>query len=143
MERDYLEDGRLADIVALMQVLAFDKYTRRSEEGLEKELQGGPISGSKWINVAQKHPEFFRVAKESIDGQQKMQVSLVSRYVSDTNDEGKRPPLSVDYFGTLVRLAVDIYDRAAARRDRTMPIIVASIAFLGAVIGGWLGHYAR
>lgn len=38
----YLKDGRLADILALIQVLALDKDTHRREEGLAKELQGPP-----------------------------------------------------------------------------------------------------
>ena len=42
-KRPYLKPGRLADVLALIQVLAFDPHAHRSEAGvIEKEL--GPTS---------------------------------------------------------------------------------------------------
>jgi hypothetical protein len=38
----YLADGRLADVLALIQVLALDSAAHRSEEGIASELQGAP-----------------------------------------------------------------------------------------------------
>jgi len=40
----YLKHGRLADVLALLQVLALDKSAHRSEAGLQEELQGVPAS---------------------------------------------------------------------------------------------------
>jgi len=42
--RRYLQPGRLNDVLALIQVLAFDMYSHRSERGLQEELQGKPQS---------------------------------------------------------------------------------------------------
>jgi len=43
-ERVYAEPKRLADVMALIQVLALDEHTHRSEEDLKDELQGPPRS---------------------------------------------------------------------------------------------------
>jgi len=61
---DYLLPGRVADVLALLQVLAMDEHAHRSENGLTSELQGPPRSAKSWSALAQKHPEFFRVNPE-------------------------------------------------------------------------------
>lgn len=42
--RRYLKGERLADVMALIQILALDEHSHRSEDGLAKELQGNPSS---------------------------------------------------------------------------------------------------
>jgi len=44
MSRPYTKSGRLADVLALIQVLSLDTDTRRSMEGITEELQGPPTS---------------------------------------------------------------------------------------------------
>ncbi|BBJ24730.1 hypothetical protein [Candidatus Nitrotoga sp. AM1P] len=44
----YLQPGRLADVLALIQVLAYDQDTYRSEEGLNDELQSKAF---RWRNL--------------------------------------------------------------------------------------------
>ena len=60
-ERQYATPERLSDVMALIQVLALDKDAHRSESGLKGELQVLPRSAPTWTEVAQGHPEFFRV----------------------------------------------------------------------------------
>ena len=74
--KPYLKDGRLGDVLALIQVLALDKSALRSEAGLQEELQGKPSSATEWRAVANEHPEFFRVRQHGDN-----QVSLTSRFV--------------------------------------------------------------
>lgn len=87
----YLAEGRLADVLALIQVLALDEKTHRSEDGLASELQGPPRSAQKWPQIAERHPEFFRVRPLG-----EHRVSLVARHVAPS-EEDSHPPLSTDY----------------------------------------------
>jgi hypothetical protein len=58
----YLAEGRLADVLALIQVLALDEHAHHSKDGLASKLQGPPRSAENWPQVAKRHPEFFRVS---------------------------------------------------------------------------------
>ena len=51
----YLENNRLSDILALIQVLSLDKFAHRREKTLQGELQGLPLSSRTWENVAKEH----------------------------------------------------------------------------------------
>jgi len=61
---DYHNPERLADVMALIQVLALGPGTRRTEKGLRHDLQRPPRSTSTWTEFAEEHPEFFRVRDE-------------------------------------------------------------------------------
>jgi hypothetical protein len=77
----YTKPGRLSDVLALIQVLAFDPDTHRSESGIiEKEL-GSPASSKEgWVALAKEHPEIFRVSDEA-----KHPLSLVARHVQPSD----------------------------------------------------------
>ncbi len=81
----YLKKDRLANVLALIQVLALDEKAKRSEDGLQKELQGQPRSSDSWRQVGKEHPEFFRVHDE-VDAP----ISLVARYVTPNIGEDFR-----------------------------------------------------
>jgi hypothetical protein len=51
-KKTYLKENRLADVIALIQVLAFDKYSHRTVDGLNIELQGEPKSAASWEELA-------------------------------------------------------------------------------------------
>lgn len=57
----YLTPRRLADVMTLIQVLAFDPSARRSSHGLEEQLSRAPLSAETWAELARLHPEFFRI----------------------------------------------------------------------------------
>lgn len=131
----YLLPGRLADVLALVQVLAMDEHAHRSEEGLKSELQGPPRSAKTWPEVAQKHPEFFRVKP---DGEHR--VSLIARHVSPEEDSG-RLPLPADYTSKLLQLAVELHDREVRRSQSWhvwLPMLGAIVGGLLALLGVWL-----
>src|SRR5262249_10958857 len=130
----YLKEGRVADVLALIQVLALHEHAYRSEEGVTSELQGPPKSGENWSEIAKRHPEFFRVnpAKQH-------SVSLVARHT--TPEQNTRPPLSADYTSKLMNLAVELHDRELRRAERWhiwVPIIVAATAGAFTLFGIWL-----
>jgi Flp pilus assembly protein CpaB len=104
--RPYINPGRLADVLALIQVLALDDRTHRSESGLSRELQVVPRSAASWLDVADEHPEFFRVAKGK-----KSPLSLVARHVLPEDDDEERRVLPADFTRTLLETALELHDR--------------------------------
>lgn len=131
----YLMEGRLADVLALIQVLALDEHAHRSEEGLAYELQVRPRSAESWAKVAEQHPEFCRVLASG-----KHRISLVARHVSPRLDN-RRPPLASDYTSKLLQLAVELHDREVRRSQRWhvwIPVIVALSAGIVTLLGVYL-----
>ena len=128
VERPYLKPSRLADLFALIQVLALDEHAHRGENGLRTELQGSPRSASSWGELAAQHPEFFRVRPGA-----EHSISLLSRHVLPPGDSG-RARLSPDYVQELLLAAIEMHDReveTSKRWHQWMPL-------LGALLGGLL-----
>ena len=133
--RRYLNPGRLTDVLALIQVLAFDKYAHRSENGVQDELQGKPQSAETWTEVAQAHPEFFRVRTDETLG-----VSLVARHVLPPKEDGNRA-LPPEFVGRLLTAAIDLHDRQVKLAERwiyLVPLWVAFIVGLFSLVAIWL-----
>lgn len=131
----YLDPARLADILALIQVLALDAHAHRSDTGLADELQGKPKSADSWRALAIAHPEFFRVADGSDHG-----VSLVARHVLP-REGGQRKPLSPEYTSELLRLAVELHDREVRRSQAWhawLPLLGVVLGALLTLFGIWL-----
>jgi len=136
----YLVPGRLPDVLALIQVLALDEHTHRSESGLQSELQGMPQSAASWTEVAQSHPEFFRVRPQAQNA-----VSLVARHVIPEDAAGFRA-LPPEFAGRLLAAAIDLHDRQVKLAERWTYLIplwvalVVGIFSLGAVLlKAWVG----
>jgi hypothetical protein len=124
-ETRYLRDGRLADVIALLQVLALDPHTHRSEEGLIKDLTGVPKSAESWVDLASEHPEFFRVRRGET-----VRMSLVARHVIPEDSTGVRH-LPGDFAGQLIEAAINLHDRQIRRDERwtyLVPVWVALVA---------------
>jgi len=138
----YRQAGRLADVLALIQVLAYDRDTSRSESGLDDELQRKPAVGGTWMILAAQHPEFFRVRADTTRTQR---VSLLARYVlpyeqMQDGDE-KRPPLDASIANKLTELAIELHDKEAERAARwhtvVIPLVVAMIPAVASIIGAY------
>lgn len=124
----YLKEGRLEEVLALLQVLALDVKSHRSESGLKTELSDKPTSSLCWVELAKEHPEFFRVS----DGK-KNPVSLVTRHVSP--NEGKtRPPLSPEHTQALLNSAIELHDRELKRRQRWAVLVPIWVAVIGGIV---------
>jgi len=128
MKNKYLKDGRLSEVLALIQVLAYDKFTSRSESALAGELQSKPSSSLSWVLLANEHSEFFRV-RNNEDDVKEDRVSLVSRFVlPSSGPERLKSPLDANTVNKLMEIAIEIHDRQVERRDRWKlytPIILA------------------
>ena len=139
VKRPYTKPGRLADVLALIQVLAFDPHTHRSESGgtrgtggIRKEL-GEPSSAAEgWIALAREHPELFRISEEADHP-----LSLVARHVQPKEGE-RREPLSQEFANVLIRTAIELHDRQVAMRawwKQFMPPLLAALIAGGLAIG--------
>jgi hypothetical protein len=130
---EYHNPERLADVMALIQVLSLAKSTKRSENGLQSELQRAPISEKTWTQVAQQHPEFFRVRQEDAGDLDAHRVSLIARAAMPKSANGERDPLASDIIGKLLDIAISLHDRETSRREKwksLLPIAVAIVAGL-------------
>lgn len=138
LETLYTKHGRLSDILSLIQVLALDKHSHRSEAGIVEELRKKPSSAETWSAVANQHPEFFRVRETG-----EHVISLVARHVLE-KESAHRPVLSSEFIQTLISTAIDLHDREQQRADRwtaAIPIIAALIAGTFALIALTLKAY--
>lgn len=125
-ERPYTKDGRLADVLALIQVLALDKSTYRSEDGITAKELVKPSSAESVVVLATEHPEFFRVnpAREHC-------ISLLARHVQPKDPvQDTRLPLTSEFTRMLMEVAVDLHDRqvAAAEWWKTWVPLVSALA---------------
>jgi hypothetical protein len=129
-KRPYTTPGRLSDVLALIQVLALDEDTHRSEDGITRELQGPPHSSPKWNALAIDHPEFFRVKPTSERG-----LSLAARHVLPRGENEHHPQLSPEFTATLLHTAIDLHDRQLEAQQWWKPWLAAIGAIVGALIG--------
>lgn len=132
MKHPYSHDGRLSDVMALIQVLALDDSAHRSEEGLKNELQGKPSSAESWENLAKQHLEFFRVRKSGTHT-----VSLISRHVLPEGERNLPPEL----IGQLLEAAIQLHDRELERKFHWkiyIPIIVVVTAGIFTLVGAYI-----
>jgi hypothetical protein len=127
----YLIDGRLADILGLIQVLAIDDHAHRSEPGLKSEMQGNPISAPLWGSLAAQHPEFFRFREKS-----EHSISLIARHVTERDPEGKRP-LSPEFTKKLMEIAIQLYDKQKELSEQWkfwIPVVAVIVSGLITII---------
>lgn len=119
----YTKKYRLADVLALIQVLAMYEYAHRTHDGIQKEFQGDPRSAGSWIQIAKEHQEFFRVREGK-----GTEISLIARHAK----EGY-PELTSEYTAKLMETAIKIHDsQLNSSRSWTfwMPVIGAFIGVL-------------
>ena len=104
----YLKPNRLADVLALLQVLALDKNAHRSEKGLLNDLKVKPKSSTTWQEVAQEHPEFFRVSDDD-----QFNISLISRHAIPS--KGKIKEIPDGFLAVLFETAIQLHDKQMRR----------------------------
>jgi len=137
--RKYTNPDRLADVLALLQMLALDKDDRSSEQEVRIEL-GLARSAERWTSIAEQHPEFFRVrAANPTDPHSttdnKTRLSLLARHALPSD---RRNPFPIDFVEALIKTAIDLHDREVTRRDKRWlytALIGAATAIAAAVVG--------
>lgn len=142
-QADYSNPNTLADVMALIQVLALAAdHNIRSESGLTRELQGKPKSKGAltWIQLAEGHREFFRIERR----ENYERVALIWKYVLQDERE-KRVSLPPEVTTKLLELAISLHDRQPQRRQRFNYIWAILLAGLLSLLGILLqlGHQAQ
>jgi hypothetical protein len=130
IEGPYTKTGRLADVLALIQVLALDPYPQRKETGIARELQGAPASATDWFALAKEHRELFRVNIGEEAG-----LSLVARYVLPHGEGQQRLPLAPDFVSALLQTAITLHDRQVDAADRWKSFMPLWAALIGGILG--------
>lgn len=147
----YLTAGRLADVLTLIQVLAYDESAKRTNEGLVTQLQRKPITSDTWVKLGNQHAEFFRVFQHEDANDKKESVTLLARFVLKplVRPDGERvtPPLSAEVTGHLMDLAIQLHDREIQKRDRwktvLAPMLAAFIAAAAAISAAFIPTVRR
>lgn len=127
-DRPYTKQGRLPDVLALIQVLALDKFTHRSESGLVEELQGTPNSADSWLSLGSEHPEFFRVARNR-------ELSLIARHVLPRDETTRMKELPPELIYPLLQTAIDLHDRQVSDAEWWKSLVPLWAALIGGVFG--------
>jgi hypothetical protein len=125
----YTKPGRLSDVLALIQVLALDEHSHRSEPGVKQELQGNPSSSDSWVTLAKEHPEFFRVKAEG-----EHVLALIARHVMPKSPAGIREmPDELTY--SLLKTAIDLHDRQVSVAEKWKNFVPLWAALIGGIFG--------
>lgn len=159
----YLKPGRLADVIAALQVMAAGQRPEKEIAGWADELSRSQADEEidKWTGVFNEHPEFFLVYTLRV--QEELKAALRWRYTNKLYDPvGKQEytpeqkkelakdvqfrlttkPLGSDAIGTLMNTAIELHSRAIdelSARRWWVPVLAACLGFAGALIGGSLG----
>jgi hypothetical protein len=122
----YLKTGRLADVLALIQVLGIDEHAYRSEDGIQHDI-GEPKSALSWKRIAKDHPEFFRVSPDAERG-----MSLLARHVAPRVEGEKSYGLKRELIEALLKTAIELHDREFAKSEQWKHIVPLVAAFVTA-----------
>ena len=127
----YNNPRRLADVMALIQVLSLGETTKRSENGLNGELQRIPMTATAWTDIAKSHPEFFRVRAEGEGDLEACRISMVARAVMPNRlGNNMRELLPSDLIGKLLDIAITLHDREVARREQWKSLVPVAAAII-------------
>ena len=123
----YLKPNRLSDVIRLISVLGIDNdYSFRKNDGLDKTLNGKPLSGGEWFEIAKEHPEFFKLNTDTNT------IILLLRFLKRNlvNEEYEYPRLSVEETQKLIDQAITLNDKQMARISILIPILISIVALL-------------
>jgi len=164
-ESPYLKKGRLADILAALQMMGAGQRPEKEIVDWAKELSrsDAPFEVDRWKEVFCEHPEFFLTYFLHGKGNQK--AALRWRYTNKLYDsvsnkeytpeeKARLPkelqnklttrPLASDAIATLMNTAIELHSRAIeelSARRWWVPVLAACLGFIGAVIGAFWGAH--
>ncbi len=140
-DRGYLSEGRLQEVLALIQILGFGAKRSLTPQRICIILQYVTINQAPsaermahWVRVSGAHPEFFRVSGTTPS------ISLCARFAAGRDRETRT--LTPEVVERLMQTAIDLHDREAKRRDRIamyFPLMIAIIGALGSLATAIIG----
>ena len=154
----YLKPGRLSDVIAAITALGTYRYYKLSFDTCAERIANRPDQAERWASILREHPEFFRVSDEGkraslVWRRQHPKRFDVKRFVEISREEFdalppeetkliSRRPLDASEITALITVAVNLHERALEHQKASrwwLPIATSLLAFLGAVLGTWLG----
>lgn len=124
----YLFDGRLADVLALIQFLsAYPDYDLEADK-LRGKIARSPVSAEEWPDVLREHPEFFRESEHAGD------FCLVLRRTKPKDAKRERPPLESDELALLMNTATFLQRHALETRMARRAWIPVAVTVFAAII---------
>ncbi|MBK6826616.1 MAG: N-carbamoyl-L-amino acid amidohydrolase [Chitinophagaceae bacterium] len=153
-----LNENRLADVVAAIQVMGTYKFYKLTFAGWSDRIYGDESKADYWKIIFLEHPEFFRLDEK------KEKASLVWRrqhpkrynvdleklitreeFIAMPNDDKARVsrlPLTAETIQSLIATAIDMHSRALQfEQDKRwlINLVISGVGgLLGAIIGGVL-----
>lgn len=158
----YLKPGRLADVIAAIQVMAAAKRPEREirEWAYMLDRNRDLATIERWNSVFKEHREFFLTYK--LNGNKDLKAALRWRYAFKTFDSKKQKehtpeeiealpeaqkallttkPLASDQVQALLSTAIQLHTSALEELTAArwwVPLIAALLGFIGAVLGALL-----
>jgi len=164
----YLIDGRLADVLAAIQVMGSAKRPEARIPDLASALDGAKDASTvaRWKAVFEQHREFFVVYHRPDDPTPKAALRWRYAYkrfdaetgkdyseaefaaLDSTNPEDRKirdrlttKPLEAGQIQTLLNTAIGLRTTALEQRKANVwwvPLVTAALAFVGTLVGTWL-----
>jgi hypothetical protein len=155
----YLKGGRLADVIAALQIMAAGERPEREIKGWAKELSYIDLEAEvdKWSAVFKEHPEFFLVyhLKHDVTPKAALRWRYTNRLYDSKTGKEYTPqekeelpeqqrwllttrPLTSDAVAALMNTAIELHSRAIEELSASrwwVPIMAACLGFGGALLG--------
>lgn len=129
-EKSYLIEGRLADVLALVNYLSLINNDYASLGEIENNISPKPESNISWIGLCKAHPEFFSYNKDD-------QLFYL------TYRKFNREKLSIDNTLNLVSTAKDLQDKEISRKNRNAHLIPLYIAVVSTLFSAFTIFYSN
>jgi len=143
---------RLADVVAMLQIMGTYKFASREVDKWSESLGRGPLSAKNWREVFEQHPEFFRIRDELVSlvwrrASERLYDTVAGKEITKAEADAlsdadkqklSRAPLSPEQVTSLIEVAIKLQTQAISRRQELrwwVPVLVGAI---GVAIGALL-----
>lgn len=148
--------GRLADLIAAIQVLGTYRFATRPVEKWEKRLGRAPVSAAAWSQVFREHPEFFtfdnggvslvwrrsKVRNYDTSRDQLLSLEEASALAKSDSADGERVlsrgPLDSAQVVSLVEIAIGLHEREIQHQQERRWWLGALLVIVGILLGALL-----
>jgi len=159
-KNSYLDNNRLADVIAAIQVMGTYKFYKLSFDDWSDRISGKATSGDHWKTIFMDHPEFFRLdgnrEKASLVWRRqyprRFHVDLERKITQEEYDELRqeerqnrlsRIPLISDDIKALIGTAINLHARALEEEKERRWWIPLFVSGIGGLIGAVIGAYFK
>ena len=150
--------GRLADVIAAIQVMGTYKFYKLDFTGWSDRISGDESKGDYWRTIFDQHPEFFRLDSRrqraslvwrrnyqklyDVDKEEKITREEYKALTPAQKERMSRIPLSNSDISTLVNTAINLHSREIENKKDSRWWISGVIGLAGVVLGAAIKAYA-